>query len=71
MGRYSQEPAVAKKSCKTRGEDLRVHFKNTYEVVRVIKGMTLPEAQKYLKDVANQKRCIPFTRFRGHVGRTA
>lgn len=42
MGRqYSREPTVAKKSCKAKGSDLRTHFKNTFEVVRAIKGMTV------------------------------
>lgn len=45
MGRqYALEPTAPKKSCKSRGEDLRVHFKNTYEVARAIKGMTLQDA---------------------------
>ena len=71
MGRsYGQEPAAPQKSAKTKADDLRVHFKNTYEVARAIKGMTVQDAQKYLKDVLAHKRCIPFTRFRGHVGRT-
>lgn len=70
MGKnYAREPTVAKKSCKTSGSDLRSHFKNTFEVVRALKGMTVQEAQKYLKDVLNHKRIVPFTRFRGGVGR--
>lgn len=33
MGRqYSRDPAVAKKSAKAKSSDLRIHFKNTYEV---------------------------------------
>ena len=45
MGRqYAREPAAPKKSCKTRGEDLRVHFKNTYEVARALKGKTVQDA---------------------------
>lgn len=31
--------------------------------------MTLAAAQKYLKDVLNRKRCIPFNRYHGGVGR--
>jgi len=42
MGRvYGREPPVSKKSAKARSDDLRVHFKNTYEVARALKGKTL------------------------------
>jgi large subunit ribosomal protein L17e len=68
---YAREPAQPAKAAKARATDIRIHFKNTYEVGRVIKGMGLKVAIKYLKDVLNHKRCIPFTRFRNHTGRTA
>lgn len=42
MGKtYAREPVVPKKSCKTSGSDLRSHYKNTFEVVRALKGMTV------------------------------
>jgi len=50
---------------------VRVHFKNTYETAKAIRGMSLPVAIKYMKDVLAHKRCIPFTRYRGGCGRTA
>merc|ERR1712206_14281 len=53
------------------GDDLRVHFKNTYETAQAIKGMNLKAAQKYLEDVCEKKQCVPFRRFRGGIGRTA
>ena len=68
--RYAREPAVPAKAVKARGSDLRVHFKNTFETGRAIKGMYLKTAIKYMKDVLNHKRCVPFTRFRNHTGRT-
>jgi len=68
--KYAREPEKPKKACKTSGSDLRVHFKNTFEVGRAIKGRGLKSAQKYLQDVLAHKRCIPFTHFNGHVGRT-
>ena len=68
---YSREPAIANKSVKASAKDLRVHFKNTYEVVTAIRGMNLGFAQRYLKDVLERKRCIPFVRFTGCIGRTA
>jgi large subunit ribosomal protein L17e len=42
---------VAKKSCKAKASDLRTHFKNTFEVARAIKGLTLAQALKYMQDV--------------------
>ena len=36
-----------------------------------IKNMSLEKAKKYLEDVMDKKRAIPFRRFCGGVGRTA
>lgn len=58
-------------ACQTRGEYLRVHFKNTREAAMVLKGMSLKKAQKFLKDVKEKKQCVPFRRFNGGVGRCA
>ena len=69
--KYCREPMIAKKAAKAQGSDIRVHYKNTYEVARTLRGMTLVKAQKYLKDVLNHKRCVPFAVYNGHVGRTA
>ncbi|XP_002126820.2 large ribosomal subunit protein uL22-like [Ciona intestinalis] len=71
MTRYSQDPENPAKSCKARGSDLRVHFKNTRETAQAIKGMHIRKATQYLKDVCDKKRCIPFRRFNGGVGRCA
>merc|ERR1739838_925950 len=59
------------KSCKSRGSNLRVHFKNTRETAQAIKGLHLRKATQYLKDVINHKRCAPFRRFNRGCGRTA
>jgi large subunit ribosomal protein L17e len=50
---------------------VRVHYKNTFEVGRAVRGMTISKAKKYLKDVLGHKRCIPFVHHNKHVGRTA
>merc|ERR1712224_908317 len=36
-----------------------------------IKGKGLDEAKRYLRDVALHKRCVPFRRNNGCIGRTA
>lgn len=57
--------------CKTSGNYLRVHFKNTRETAMAIKNMNVNRAMAYFKDVLAHKQCIPFRRFNGGVGRTA
>merc|ERR1711937_287440 len=37
----------------------------------MLKGMNLRKAQRYLKDVVEHKRCVPFIRFKRGAGRTA
>lgn len=54
-----------------KGSDLRVHFKNSREAANALKGMELGKAKRYLEDVIDHKRAIPFRRFCGGVGRTA
>nr|WIM01496.1 ribosomal protein L17 [Limnephilus lunatus] len=71
MGRYSREPDNPAKSCKARGSNLRVHFKNTHETAMAIKRLPLRRAVRYLKNVIDKKECIPFRRFNGGVGRCA
>merc|ERR1711981_1066277 len=68
---YAQKPQAEASSCKAKGSDIRVHFKNTRETAGAIKGMNLDKAKKYLEDVVDKKRAIPFRRFCGGVGRTA
>merc|ERR1712110_593788 len=71
MVKYAKEPDNPTKSCKARGSDLRVHFKNTRESAMAIRGLELAEAKDYLEKVVEMKMCIPFRRFCGGVGRTA
>ena len=59
------------KSCKDRGENLRVHFKNKRETAHAIRMLHLCEATQYSKDVMARNRCVPFTRFNGAVGSCA
>jgi large subunit ribosomal protein L17e len=41
-------------------DDARNHFKNTYNVVRIVKGMKLKKAMKYMEDVLLHKQCVPY-----------
>ena len=71
MVRYSLDPENPTKSCKSRGSNLCVHFKNTRETAQAIKGMHIRKTTKYLKDVTLKKRCVPFCRYNSGVGRCA
>ena len=66
--KYSREP-TNKKSAKASGNDIKVSFKNTYECAKMMKGKTIEEVRNYFNDVLNHKRCVPFQRFNGGVGR--
>ncbi|ELR46686.1 hypothetical protein M91_04405, partial [Bos mutus] len=68
---YSLDPENPTKSCKSRGSNLRVHFKNTHETAQAIKGMHIRKATKYLKDVTLKKQCVPFHHYNGVVGMCA
>ncbi|KAK6143241.1 hypothetical protein DH2020_023589 [Rehmannia glutinosa] len=50
MVKYSREPDNPTKSCKARGSDLRVHFKNTRETAHAIRKLPLVKAKRYLED---------------------
>mmetsp|Transcript_39835 Transcript_39835/g.95608 ORF Transcript_39835/g.95608 Transcript_39835/m.95608 type:complete len:193 (+) Transcript_39835:83-661(+) len=67
---YAVEPSHPSKAAKAMGTDLKTSFKNTWNVCAAIKGMPLREAQEYLEEVLEHKRCIPYRRFSGGVGRT-
>merc|ERR1712178_614711 len=58
-------------SCKAKGSNLRVHFKNTRETCLAIKGMMLKKAQSYLQHVVEKTEAVPFRRYCGGVGRTS
>jgi large subunit ribosomal protein L17e len=55
MVHYSLDSESPTKSCKSRGTDLRVHFKNTWETSQAIKGMHICKTTKYLKNVTLKK----------------
>jgi len=73
MGRihYCRQPEDTTKSCKARGSDLRVHYKNTHETARAIAGMHLKRAVRFLKAVIAKKEIVPFRHFNGKIGRKA
>lgn len=67
---YSRNPTT-EKHAKASGADIKCSFKNTYECAKMMKGKTIEECQQYFNEVLAHKRCVPFTRFNGRIGRTA
>src|ERR1700739_402673 len=65
MTRYGATPVNPAKSASARGSYLRVSYKNTHETAQAINGWQLTKALKYLEDVSEHKRAIPF---RKHAG---
>ena len=60
----TEEELDPEKTVKASGREVRVSHKSAREVCKTIKGMTLDQAKKYLRDVMEKKRPVPFTRFK-------
>ena len=60
---------MTEKSCSANALNLRVHFKNTRETGKFLKGMSLKRAQQFLKNVVSKVEIVPFTRFKYGVSR--
>jgi large subunit ribosomal protein L17e len=46
MNGYSVDPGNPTKSCKARGSNLHIHFKNSHETAQAIKSMHIQKATK-------------------------
>uniref|UniRef100_A0AAF5PL17 Large ribosomal subunit protein uL22 n=1 Tax=Wuchereria bancrofti TaxID=6293 RepID=A0AAF5PL17_WUCBA len=64
---YSKQPENGTKSCKARGCNLRVHFKNTDETAQAIKHMLLKKKIRFLENVKEKKEIVPFRKFNRRV----
>ncbi|WFD29762.1 60S ribosomal protein L17B [Malassezia sp. CBS 17886] len=70
--RYAfDDTKLTEKTARSRGQYLRVHFKNTRETAAAVNGMNLQKAFVYLDNVTEKKQIVPFRRFNGGVGRAA
>lgn len=52
---------------KALGRELRISFKESAEIAKVIRGMGLDEAIEYLEKVVEMKAPVPYTRHRKQV----
>lgn len=62
--RYSVREEDPQRMAKAMMWDAPVSLKEAYEVFKVIRGMKLKDAEKFLEDVINLKTPIPFTRYK-------
>jgi len=60
---YTQE-SDPEKTSKAIGVEFSVSPKHCREVCKMLVGMKVEDAKKYLKDVADLKRPVPYTRFK-------
>ena len=60
---------LMEKSCSAKATNLRVHFKNTRETGKSLKGMSLKRAQQFLKNVISKTEIVPFSRYKYGVSR--
>jgi large subunit ribosomal protein L22 len=56
------------KTAKASGREIRVSHKHAREVCHTVKGMMLPKAKEYLRDVMEKKKAVPFTRYNKKAG---
>ncbi|MGQ9538369.1 MAG: 50S ribosomal protein L22 [Candidatus Bathycorpusculaceae bacterium] len=63
-----EEALDPEKTVKASGREVRVSHKSAREVCEKIKGMTLIQAKRFLKDVIAKKKAVPFTRFKKKAG---
>mmetsp|Transcript_44531 Transcript_44531/g.43190 ORF Transcript_44531/g.43190 Transcript_44531/m.43190 type:complete len:93 (-) Transcript_44531:384-662(-) len=71
MVKYSRQPAEAAKSAKSRVDDLRAHYKNTYNTARAVKGLRVKKAIRYMEEVLEHRQIIPFRKHTHKAGRKA
>lgn len=64
----TEEELDPEKAVKASGREIRVSHKPAHEVCKTIKGMTLTQAKRYLRDVMVKKRPVPFKRFKKKAG---
>jgi large subunit ribosomal protein L22 len=64
----TEEELDPEKTVKASGREVRVSHKSAREICKLIKGMMLPQAKQYLREVIAKKRPVPFTRFKKKAG---
>ncbi len=63
-----EEMINPEKTAKASGRELKISHKAAREVAKAVKGMNLPQAKDYLRDVMIKKKPIPYTRYTKKLG---
>ena len=69
MVKYCRKSAEPTKSAQAKVDDLRAHYKNTYETAKAVKGMKIKKAISYYEAVLEHKQIIPVRRHVKGTGR--
>jgi len=65
---YSIVGLDPERTVRASAREVRVSHKSAREVCRAIKGMSLDEAKRFLREVIQMRRPVPFRRFKKKVG---
>ncbi|ADP77655.1 LSU ribosomal protein L22P [Methanothermus fervidus DSM 2088] len=65
--KYAYRPKNKNKAAKAIGRELQISTKHSVEICREIRGMMLEDAKRYLKEVMEKKRPVPFKRYNKKV----
>ncbi|MCD6278880.1 MAG: 50S ribosomal protein L22 [Desulfurococcales archaeon] len=62
--RYSVKKLDPQRTAKAMLRDVNISLKESYEVLKIIRGMKLKEAEKFLEDVIKMKIPVPYVRYK-------
>jgi large subunit ribosomal protein L22 len=63
MRGYTYQPETGLAVARARGLELPMSPKKTYEVLNAIRGLPLDRAERFLEEVIELKRAVPFRRY--------
>jgi large subunit ribosomal protein L22 len=64
----AEERLDPEKTVKASAREIRVSHKAAREVCKTIKGMMLTQAKKYLQDVMDKRKAVPYKRYTKKLG---
>ncbi|MFQ6135816.1 MAG: 50S ribosomal protein L22 [Candidatus Hydrothermarchaeales archaeon] len=64
---YSYKPKNEEKAAEAIGRELRVSPKHSVEICNAIKGMKVEDGKRYLKEVIELKKIVPFRKYKKGV----
>jgi large subunit ribosomal protein L22 len=64
---YSYKESEPEQTAKASGRDLKISPKAAWEICSAIRKMRLGEARRFLQDVIDEKRAVPYRRYKKKV----